>query len=123
MAIDLKKFTHKTRCDIYGCKNLADVSLGDEKYPAGYRMNICKCCLQQIVIAAPREMIYKRVDAKDIAQSIVDTPDVAVIEYEDLSMQEVRRIAKAKGLSIPVGFTKVEAIVAIKNCNNTAVAK
>lgn len=118
MAIDIRKFSYKIRCDFNGCKNLADISIGDERHPTNMRFNICNDCLQQIILAAPQEMVLKRADIGDIVSMLSDK-DIEEIEgnidYENMSMQQIRKIAKGMGQPVPVGFTKEQAILMIRN--------
>lgn len=121
MAIDIRKFTYKIRCDINGCKNLADVSIGDERHPYNLRHNFCNECLQQIILAAPQEMITKRADIMEIVDMLSDKPEEEIegnIDYENMSMQQLRKIARDKGHPVPVGSTKEEAVILVKNLSN-----
>lgn len=129
MVLDVRKFGHKVRCDINGCRDLADYSVGDERVNHG-RLNVCKKCLQQLILQAPKEMILSRPDIVDMVKLAAastfipeDVPELDGVpvqlfiepDFGNMSMKELRLYAKTKGHSIPVGFTKEEAVVLARN--------
>jgi hypothetical protein len=127
MAMNLKKFQHKVRCDIPGCRELATHTLGDERMPPGMRLNVCSKCMQQIALVLPKEMVLKRADIvelikntslkaeENITEEKVEPENLVQIDFDNMNMAELRIFAKAKGKPIPVGFTKEEAIAMCKN--------
>jgi len=57
-------YNYNSICDIYGCSNMARVSLGVKEYGPGTKYNICNECLEDIVADAPISLVIDREDVQ-----------------------------------------------------------
>ena len=126
MAIVVRNFKYKVRCDFRGCMNMASYSIGDERAPQQLMLNICPDCMQQIVNAAPKSVILNRYDIKNITKDLYEPtlekeiPFKLPVDFENLPMNTLRVMAKKFGISLPIGMTKVEAVQTLYNLQNNS---
>lgn len=57
--MEIKQLTQKVKCDVWGCKNLADYSLSSKKR-FGNTSHFCKQCLSDMYVEIGKVLIPKQ---------------------------------------------------------------
>lgn len=115
---------YKTTCELYGCSNIGTMIMGEPNQNLGQRIIICPECLQNIINAAPIDMILNRPELQ-ITDEEGFTYDVItenkeglenvgkalegeenLMTFEGMSFTELKKIAVEKGLQFKVGMGK-----------------
>ena len=63
-------YNYNSICDIYGCSNMARVSLGIKAYGPGTKYNICNDCLEDIVADAHLSLVTAREDVQEYIDEV-----------------------------------------------------
>ena len=58
----INNVSHKTKCDFWGCKNIAEVEVKDEN-DSKKKMVFCKDCLEGMLVAYKKATTPKGVEA------------------------------------------------------------
>ena len=86
-------YNYNSICDIYGCSNMARVSLGIKDYGPGTKYNICNECLEDIVADAHLSLVTAREDVQEYIDEVcrpyareiaVNMPIEAILERPEI---------------------------------------
>ena len=93
-------YNYNSICDIYGCSNMARVSLGIKDYGPGTKYNICNECLEDIVSVAPISIVMAGEDVQKHIESYAreiasDIPIELIFERPDVQKYIVEQIKVA----------------------------
>lgn len=60
--MNIQKCNHATRCDIYGCKNLAGFSVGKDEYCGSKQIHLCSLCMKDLYESIGKILVPKPIE-------------------------------------------------------------
>ncbi|AZV56070.1 hypothetical protein [Clostridium sp. AWRP] len=117
--IEITKNQYNTICDTYGCSNIGTMVIGKPGENMGQRVIMCDECLQNIINAAPLDMILNRPELNEHFESeeinLDDQKHTPTKDYSEMKFNELKEIASSKGITVPFGTSKDDLVKLIED--------
>lgn len=119
--VDIMPYQYLSTCDIYPCNNRAEYAIGRRGEPPNTYFLICKECLAELLkrgIALMPEVVHGKeneIDNSMVVQNAdditIETPEENSKALQDMTLFELRNLAKEKGIR---GYTRLSRKELIK---------
>lgn len=107
-------YNYNSICDIYGCSNMARVSLGIKDYGPGTKYNICNECLEDIVSAAPISIVIVREDVQKLIEAqIAEATELFISTNADFKLEPEIIVPETPSEFYGVGL--IEPLIALSD--------